>query len=171
VITQSDVENYGSEFIDLTRRAAAEAVSPALNQLRQENAQLRQMAARSQNANIQAALDREVRDWRSTYADPAFSTWLESPDDYSAATRSQLLRHAVANGDSSRVVAIYRGFEREGHHASAGQHGQRSQSRQTATGGNIYTLKRTGGKVRSAAVDEAGDMGGSRAANPRRPAA
>jgi hypothetical protein len=26
-------------------------------------------------------------------------------------------------------------------------------------------------KVRSAAVDEAGDMGGSRAANPRRPAA
>ena len=32
-------------------------------------------------------------------------------------------------------------------------------------------LKRTGAKVRSAAVDEAGDMGGSRAANPRRPAA
>jgi len=32
-------------------------------------------------------------------------------------------------------------------------------------------LKRSGGKVRSAAVDEAGDMGGSRAANPRRPAA
>jgi hypothetical protein len=31
--------------------------------------------------------------------------------------------------------------------------------------------KRTGGKVRSAAIDEAGDMGGSRAANPRRPAA
>ena len=31
--------------------------------------------------------------------------------------------------------------------------------------------KRSGAKVRSAAVDEAGDMGGSRAANPRRPAA
>ena len=30
--------------------------------------------------------------------------------------------------------------------------------------------KRSGAKVRSAAVDEAGDMGGSRAANPRRPA-
>ena len=33
------------------------------------------------------------------------------------------------------------------------------------------TQSRTGAKVRSAAVDEAGDMGGSRAANPRRPAA
>jgi hypothetical protein len=32
-------------------------------------------------------------------------------------------------------------------------------------------LKRTGAKAGSAAVDEAGDMGGSRAANPRRPAA
>jgi hypothetical protein len=31
--------------------------------------------------------------------------------------------------------------------------------------------RRRGAKVRSAAVDEAGDMGGSRAANPRRPAA
>jgi hypothetical protein len=31
--------------------------------------------------------------------------------------------------------------------------------------------KRGSAKVRSAAVDEAGDMGGSRAANPRRPAA
>jgi hypothetical protein len=30
---------------------------------------------------------------------------------------------------------------------------------------------RTGAKVRSGVVDEAGDMGGSRAANPRRPAA
>jgi hypothetical protein len=31
--------------------------------------------------------------------------------------------------------------------------------------------KRGGGKVRSSATDEAGSMGGSRAANPRRPAA
>ena len=32
-------------------------------------------------------------------------------------------------------------------------------------------LKRSSAKVQSGAVDEAGDMGGSRAANPRRPAA
>jgi hypothetical protein len=28
MLTQADVENYGEEFIDLTKRAAAEAVSP-----------------------------------------------------------------------------------------------------------------------------------------------
>jgi hypothetical protein len=33
------------------------------------------------------------------------------------------------------------------------------------------SLKRAGAKVRSGAIDDAGEMGGSRAANPRRPAA
>ena len=42
---------------------------------------------------------------------------------------------------------------------------------QTSGQAGKSAVKRTGGKVRSAAVDEAGDMGGSRAANPRRPAA
>ena len=42
---------------------------------------------------------------------------------------------------------------------------------QTGQHDSKAVLKRTGAKVRSAAVDEAGDMGGSRAANPRRPAA
>jgi hypothetical protein len=41
----------------------------------------------------------------------------------------------------------------------------------TAQHGGKSMSKRSGAKVRSGAVDEAGDMGGSRAANPRRPAA
>jgi hypothetical protein len=39
------------------------------------------------------------------------------------------------------------------------------------TGQHSTKAPKRGDKVRSAAVDEAGDMGGSRAANPRRPAA
>jgi hypothetical protein len=42
---------------------------------------------------------------------------------------------------------------------------------QTAQHGGKPMSKRSGAKVRSAAVDEAGDMGGSRVANPRRPVA
>jgi hypothetical protein len=50
------------------------------------------------------------------------------------------MRNAVANGDTSRVVAFYRGFLAEsGHHAPSGQ--QRAyQSRQPATGAKpIYS--------------------------------
>ena len=136
-LTQQDRENYGDEFLDLTMRAAAEAVSPALNQLRAENQQLRQMAQRSQRAEIERTLDRDVPGWRERiYADPRFAEWLEEPDGYSDATRSQLLRRAVAAGDGGRVAAIYKGFEREGHHASAG-HQRSYESRQTAS--NVYT--------------------------------
>jgi hypothetical protein len=138
MLTKADEENYGSEFIDLARRAAIDALSPELHQLRTENQHLRQLAQRSQTANIQAALDRELPGWRATYADPDFADWLSAPDDYSAATRSQLLRHAVANGDASRVAAIYRGFQREAH-APAG-HQRAAQSRPAATGGRpIYS--------------------------------
>jgi hypothetical protein len=96
MITQADRENYGEEFIDLTRRAAIDALAPELHQLRAENQQLRQAAQRSQNSTIQQALDQALPDWRATYADPEFSAWLQSPDPYAGETRSQLLRRAVA---------------------------------------------------------------------------
>jgi hypothetical protein len=46
------------------------------------------------------------------------------------------LRNAVAAGDAGRVAAIYRGFEREGHHAPAHQ----SRAAQSRPGGRpIYS--------------------------------
>jgi hypothetical protein len=138
MLTRQDEENYGPELLDLTRRAAAEVVSPQLAQLRQENAQLRGMAQRSQRAEIERALNQAIPHWRAIYETPAFSTWLESPDDFSATTRSQLLRNAVAAGDASRVIAIYRGFERSGYHAPTTQ--QRAASSRPSAGGKpIYS--------------------------------
>jgi hypothetical protein len=142
----------------MTRRAAAEAVSPALAQLRAENHQLRQMAARSQNAEIQRVLDARLPGWRATYADPRFSQWLAQPDDYSGAVRSQLLRNAVSNGDAGRVAAIYQGFQQEaGQYAPVGQH-RAYQSRQPASGGaRVYSreqIKRLYDQRRAGAIPD-----------------
>jgi hypothetical protein len=68
MISQQDVENYGEELIDMSRRAAVEALGPELNALRQENQHLRHLTARSQRADIERALDQHVPDWRSIYA-------------------------------------------------------------------------------------------------------
>jgi hypothetical protein len=139
MITQQDVDDYGSAFIDLTRRAAVDAVGPELQRLHAENAQLRGMAQRSQRAEIERALDNSGIDWHAVYNDPRFSQWLSEQDPYNDGTRSQHLRRAVAAGDASRVVRFYQGFLTEaGHHASAGHH-RGAQSRQTASSGNIYT--------------------------------
>ena len=120
----------------MTKRAAVEALSPELQQLRAENNRLRGMATRAQHAEIERALDQRVPSWRDVYQDPGFSSWLSEPDDFSGTTRSQLLRNAVANGDAARVVRFYQGFQQEaGHHAPANQRSRRSPQ----ASGNIYT--------------------------------
>jgi hypothetical protein len=136
LLTAQDEENYGSELLDMSKRAALDALGPELNALRQENQQLRGMAQQSQRAEIERALDQRVPSWRDVYQDPRFSSWLSQPDDFSGTTRSQLLRNAVANGDATRVVRFYQGFV-----AEAGQPQYRSrQSAGAASGGSrVYT--------------------------------
>ena len=113
----------------MTRRAAIDAVRPELQPLHAENQNLRAFAAQTQRANIEQALDREVPDWREIYRDPRFAAWLAEPDPYADATRSQLMRGAVANGDAARVVRFYQGFLAEaGHQAPAGQRSRSSAS-------------------------------------------
>jgi hypothetical protein len=140
MLTRQDEENYGSDFIDFSKRAAIDAVRPELQRLHAENQNLRAFAQRAQNSTIQQALDQAIPNWRAVYADPAFAEWLSSPDPYAGETRSQLMRGAVAAGDASRVVRFYQGFQRDDH-APAGQRGQRPhQSRPAATGGRpIYS--------------------------------
>jgi hypothetical protein len=58
-----------------------------------------------------------------------FSAWLRISYQRSSAV--------TVRRSPGRVAAIYKGFEREARHAPAYQ--SRSQSRQTATGGNIYS--------------------------------
>jgi hypothetical protein len=140
VLTQQDFEDYGQDFVNFSRRAALEALGPEVRALQQQNHQLRAMAQRAQNADIQRTLDQSIPDWRAIYRNPAFAAWLSAPDDYSGAVRSQLMRNAVDNGDAGRVVQFYKGFLAEaGHQAPAGQ--QRAyQSRPAATGGpRVYS--------------------------------
>jgi hypothetical protein len=92
MLTQADEENYGTELIDMTKRAAVEALSPELNALRAENNHLRSMAQRQQHVEIERSLVRSVPNWRDVYQNPAFAQWLAQPDDFSGATRSQLMR-------------------------------------------------------------------------------
>ena len=139
MITAQDHQDYGSELIDLARRAAYDALAPDLQQLRAQNQHLRQMAQRAQHGEIERALDRAVPAWRDVFQNPAFSAWLSAPDEYSGAVRSQMMRHAVDVGDVGRVVRFYQGFLAQDRGAPAGQQ-RAQQSRPAATGAKpIYS--------------------------------
>jgi hypothetical protein len=141
MLTRQDEENYGPELLDMSRRAALDALAPELQQLRAENQQLRGMAQRSQHIEIERALDRAIPAWREVYQNPAFSQWLSLPDAYSGGIRSQLMRQAVAVGDAHRVVQFYRGFLAEYGATDARSYQSRGGSSRgrTAPSGNIYT--------------------------------
>ena len=47
-LTEQDIQNYGTDLVDFTRRAAADALAPTLAQIEQQNAELqRRLAQRS----------------------------------------------------------------------------------------------------------------------------
>jgi hypothetical protein len=138
LLTAQDEENYGPELLDMSKRAALEALAPELQRLHADNQRLRGMAQRSQHLEIERALDQSGIDWRSVYSDPRFAEWLSLPDPYNGTIRSQLLRQAVAAGDAHRVVRFYRGFLGEVGRTPAGQRGG-SNPRRTTPSGTIYT--------------------------------
>jgi hypothetical protein len=138
LLTAEDEENYGTALIDMTQRAAREVMAPEIQQLRAENQQLRHLQQRQQHVEIERTLDARVPNWRSIYSDPAFAQWLSLADPYSDELRSRLMGHAVATGDSNRVVSFYQGFLAEAGAPRGSSPRGGYQSRRTASG-NIYS--------------------------------
>jgi len=137
-LTQDDVQNFGSELVDLSQRAAMHAVAPHLQELERQNAELHDRLARQAKHNIDQALDSAVPNWRQVNQHPSWLAWLQERDVYSREKRQHLLDQAVEKGDANRVIAFFNGFLAE----AAWQQGAATQqsARQAAQpSGRIYT--------------------------------
>jgi hypothetical protein len=109
-VTDADVTTFGPEIIDLAKRAAADAISPELNAVRQENQQLKRTVNQQVATGIYADLDAAVANWREINTSPRFLQWLRLPDLYSGSVRGSLLKQAFAAADAPRVVRFFKGF-------------------------------------------------------------
>ena len=110
-LTQDDVNNYGTELIDVTQRAALHAVAPHLQQLEQSNAELQRRLAIEARRNLDAAVERLVPNYRETDRDPRWHNWLLQTDPLTGRPRQQILNDAIASTDANRVAAFFRGFQ------------------------------------------------------------
>ena len=110
LITAEDQQNYGNDLIDLTKRAALEAVQPKLNELEHENQQLRQRVTQQSQAGVVQMLDLQLPNWREINRKPEFKRWLSLRDLYSGVVRKQMLDAAYQAADAPRVVAFFKGF-------------------------------------------------------------
>jgi hypothetical protein len=112
-LTNEDVQNYGSDLLDVTQRAALHVVAPHLQALENSNADLQRRLAVEARRNLDAAVERAVPDYRTIDRDPRWHRWLLGVDVYTGQPRQALLNIAIADGSAARVTALFNGFLRE----------------------------------------------------------
>jgi hypothetical protein len=110
-LTENDVYNYGNDFIDVSQRAALHAIAPHLQQLQNDNADLRARQAREARRALDERVAAAVPNYRDYDRDARWHQWLRAIDVMSGRVRQQLLNEAISSGDTNRVVAFFKQFE------------------------------------------------------------
>lgn len=137
-LNEQDVQNYGSELLDVSQRAALHALAPELQEIRQQNAELQRRLAQEQRHRLDQAVERALPDFRDRDRDPNWHRWLLGIDALSGEVRQRLLNAAVQRGDTTAVLAFFKSYEREagGTQPSAAAPGR---ARSAPSGKQIYT--------------------------------
>jgi hypothetical protein len=112
-LTDQDLENYGAELIDVTQRAALQAVAPKLQEVEQQNADLRKRLAIEARRRLDQAVELSVPNYREIDRNPRWHRWLLGIDVLSGRVRQQLLNEAISAASAPRVISFFRGFLQE----------------------------------------------------------
>jgi hypothetical protein len=112
-LNQSDLDTYGHEMLDVSRRAAMDVVSPHLETLSQQNAALLKGLAQERRHRLDAQVAELVPDYQEVDRDPAWHRWLLGVDTMTGRIRQALLDDAIRKGSAERVAAFFRGFQNE----------------------------------------------------------
>jgi hypothetical protein len=112
-LTHEDVQNYGSELLDVAQRSALHALAPVVQNLEQQHEQLQRRLAQEARRNLDAAVERAVPNYREIDRDPRWHRWLLGVDTYTGQSRQALLNIAIADNSAARVVALFNGFLQE----------------------------------------------------------
>jgi hypothetical protein len=111
-LTSEDRAAYGDDLLNVSQRAAMQAVAPYIQQLEQQNNALRQRQARDSKRLMDQQLEAAVPEFREVDRDSRWHQWLLERDALSGEIRQTLLNQAVASGDTPRVISFFRGFQR-----------------------------------------------------------
>lgn len=119
-LTDEEREAYGSDFIDVSARAAEEKLMPEIVELRRQLAELggkvETTASSSKEARVAAMwekLDRNLPSWRKINREPKFLAWVNLRDPFSGAIRIDMLKQAFDAGEGDRVLHFFNGFLRD----------------------------------------------------------
>lgn len=113
LLTPEERAEYGVDLIDVTKRAAREALTPEIETMRGEMNTLKQTIQRNNIAAMWASLDAQLPEWRTINRSDKFKAWVSLPDIYSGQVRHGLLNQAFQAADVPRVIGFFNGFIRD----------------------------------------------------------
>lgn len=109
-ITEDERAAFGEDFLGVVAKQARASVAPYVNQLQQQNEELRNQVARGQRNQMKDALDRAVPNWRAINVDPKFIKWLEQHHGMAGTSINNLLQASWSTNRQDQVIAIFNGF-------------------------------------------------------------
>jgi hypothetical protein len=112
-LTEADVENYGPDLLDVTQRAALQAVQPHLQEVEQQNAALRKQLAVEGRRRLDQSVELAVPNYKEIDRNPRWHRWLLGIDVLSGRVRQQLLNEAISSASAPRVISFFNGFLNE----------------------------------------------------------
>lgn len=122
--TQEDEDTFGSDGLDVVKKAAQVAIERQVQPLkqelkRQEEQRIKDARAATQNkvnAEYQgflSKLETLVPEYAELNADPDYVHWLQKPDEFSGYSRMDLFRKAEASRDVMRVADFFMQYQGE----------------------------------------------------------
>ena len=112
-LSEKDVQDYGTDLLYFTQRAAAEAIAPQIMAIEQQNRELQLRLAQEARARLDMRVENAVPNYREIDRDPRWHRWLLGIDMLSGRVRQTLLDEAIASADAPRAISFFRGFLNE----------------------------------------------------------
>ena len=109
-LSQEEIDEYGSGFIDVMKKAAAEVVPDDVGELRQQVDQLRNDSAQLAEERFFRQLTEQAPQWKQLNENPEFLTWLSGIDPLSGRVRQEIFDEARARRDGWRVGNFFNSF-------------------------------------------------------------
>lgn len=126
VITDTEVNDFGEDLLDVVGRKAVLALQPAMNQIMErlnklENgvSSVQQTTLKTERSKVYDALNEwgakqtPAVDWSEVNKSQGFRAWLAEADPFAGQQRAALLRDAFDSNDGNRIVAFFAGYLNE----------------------------------------------------------
>jgi len=114
LLTPQEIEDYGQEFVDVSRRIAREVAAPLEAEIRNLRAGLGSVQQETGNS-FMTRMDQSLGQlvgpqWQQLNRDERFVAWTKLPDVFSGAIRGSLMQEAWNAGDARRVAAFFQAY-------------------------------------------------------------